>query len=135
LQNRLPQRAQFLYTPSWQVACVSLEREFVVLNARLRLASLWLSQTVRAVADWCLRIFVFLQAAKAGGEEGKAAWYLVTAIALAPFILLAPFNGALSNGLPKRWVLVSSAALCAAVVAVFGALGGGWLWCLGLAAV
>lgn len=106
-----------------------------MLNARLRLASLWLSQTVRAVADWCLRIFVFFQAARAGGQEGESAWYLVTAIAIAPFILLAPFNGAISNGLPKRWVLVGSAGLCALVVAGFGALGGSWLWCLGLAAV
>jgi hypothetical protein len=63
----------------------------------------------------------------------------VTPFFILPFILLAPGNGALSNGLPKRWVLVGSAAYCLGVAALLGLLLGEtadpWLWCLGLGLV
>jgi 1-acyl-sn-glycerol-3-phosphate acyltransferase len=49
-----------------------------------------------------------------------------------PAVLLAPFNGALCNSLPKRLVLVGSATYCFLVVVVFGLLGGAWVagWAL-----
>src|SRR5262249_8318302 len=110
-----------------------------VRNARMRLACLWLSQTARALADNCLRMFVVLEVARIWQKASDAAWSQVTPFFLLPFILLAPVNGALSNGLPKRWVLVGSAGFCLAVTALLAALldGGGdpWLWCVGLGLV
>src|SRR5262249_17216344 len=56
----------------------SFERvETFVRTARLRLASLWLSQVARVMADNCLRVFVLLSLANA---ERAAAWYLVVAL-------------------------------------------------------
>ena len=108
-------------------------------NARRRLACLWLSQTARALADNCLRMFVVLEVAGAGGRAGEAAWYQVTPFFILPFILLAPLNGALSNGLPKRWVLVGSAAFGLAMTALLLALpadgSAPWVWCVGLGLV
>jgi 1-acyl-sn-glycerol-3-phosphate acyltransferase len=104
-----------------------------LFRARFRLASLWLSQVARVLADNCLRIFVVLEIAKAGLKEQDAAWHQVTPFYYLPFILFAPVNGILGNGLPKRWVLMGSAVFCLAVTAVLGAeLGmksGPWLWC------
>src|SRR5262245_6446184 len=77
-------------------------------------------------------MFVILQVAEAGGAARDSAWHQATVVFIAPFLLLAPFNGALSNCLPKRTVLVGSAAFCLAVVGVFGLLGGPWLVCLGV---
>jgi 1-acyl-sn-glycerol-3-phosphate acyltransferase len=66
-----------------------------------------------------------------------AAWHQVTAFFILPFILLTPVSGALSNDLPKRWVLVGSAAYCLCVTILLGAFLGAsanpWLWCAGLA--
>ena len=101
--------------------------------ARLRLASLWVSQTARVLADWCLRVGAVLVAAR-GGATVQSAWHLATVVFISPFILLAPFNGVLCNGLPRRHVLVASAAwplLAAAGVA----LGVPTMACLGLAAL
>jgi 1-acyl-sn-glycerol-3-phosphate acyltransferase len=110
-------------------------RESFVLGARIRFASLWLSQVARVLADWCLRIGAWLEAARAGEAQRNSAWHLVTAVFIAPFIFLAPLNGCVSNGLPKRWVLTGAAAYCLLVTAGFTAAGGPWLWCLGLMAV
>ena len=58
-----------------------------------------------------------------------------------PALVLAPVNGALSNSLPKRRVLIGSAAYCVAVAVGFALLNafhpwpGWWLICLGFAAV
>ena len=71
-------------------------------NLRLRFAALWLSQSARVLADWCLRMFVVLQVARSAEAGNAYAWHEVTAIFIAPFILLAPLNGAISNGLNKR---------------------------------
>ncbi len=104
--------------------------------ARSRFLSLWLSQVSRTLADNCLRMFVVLQVAQAGAEQSAAAWYQVTPFFIVPFILLAPVNGAISNSLPKRWVLVGSAGFCLGATALAGVLLGaqsnGWLWCLAL---
>jgi len=101
-----------------------------VLQARLRFLSLWLGQTLRVLSDWCLRIFVVLEWAQSGQRECNSAWHLVTACFILPFIVLAPFNGALCNGLPRRWVLVGAAAFCLLALITFGAVGGPWLACL-----
>jgi MFS family permease len=103
-----------------------------VSSVSIRLACLWVSQTARVVADWCLRVFVWLELARLGERQLNSAWYLVTAVYITPFIFLAPTNGALSNALRKRWVLVASAAFCLGAAGLFAAFGGPWLLCLGL---
>ena len=71
-------------------------REDQVMPTRpvFRLACLWLSQTGRVLADWCLRVFVWLELAWLWRAQLSSAWYLVTAVYITPFILLAPSNGA-----------------------------------------
>ncbi len=104
-------------------------------SARLRLASLWLSQTARAAADWCLRLFVVLGLGRAAGGEDQAAWHLATAVFIAPFLLLAPLNGALSNGLPRREVLVGAATFGMAAAHLYAVATLPPLACLALAAL
>jgi 1-acyl-sn-glycerol-3-phosphate acyltransferase len=108
-----------------------LRWECLVLGARIRLASLWLSQVARVLADWCLRVTAFLQLA---GSNGYA-WHIATAIFIAPFVLLAPLNGCISNGLPRRGVLVGSAAFTLLIVALFAAMPVPWMICLGVVAL
>jgi 1-acyl-sn-glycerol-3-phosphate acyltransferase len=106
-----------------------------VRTARWRLASLWLAQVARVAADNCLRVFVFLELARAGATGRDAAWHITTALLMAPAVLLAPFNGALCNSLPRRWVLVGSSAFCLGVTLVFGLLDGFWVACWALVAL
>lgn len=108
--------------------------ESSVRDARFRLAGLWLSQAGRIGADHCLRIFVVLLAAEAGSAQREAAWHLVVALFVLPAVFLAPLNGAISNSLPKRAVVIGSASYCLAVVAYFAILGDSWLVCVGLVA-
>jgi hypothetical protein len=96
---------------------------------------LWVSQSARSLADWCLRMFVVLEVARAGERQRNFAPHLVTAVYIAPFILLAPANGALSNALRKRWVLVASSAFCLGGVAAVVLFGGPWLLAVALIAV
>jgi 1-acyl-sn-glycerol-3-phosphate acyltransferase len=103
-----------------------------VFGARIRLASLWLSQVARILADWCLRVTALLAWSDAAGPAGDA-WHVATAVFIAPFILLAPLNGCVNNGLPRRWVLVGSSAYTLLVVAVFAAAR--WPWMIGLGIV
>jgi hypothetical protein len=63
------------------------------------------------MADWCLRMFAVLELRDLPGGKSSA-WYLVTAIFIAPAIFFAPLNGPISNSLPKRSVLIGSAAFC-----------------------
>jgi len=98
-----------------------------VSNASLRLAFLWASQSARVLADWCLRLFVVLELARAGEKQLNSSWYLATAVYTAPFILFAPVNGALCNALCRRRVLAGSAAFCLAALALTTAFGGWWL--------
>ncbi|MBY0527226.1 MAG: MFS transporter [Gemmataceae bacterium] len=107
-----------------------------MLPARLRLASLWLSQVARVLADNCLRMFVVLLVARAGVVESRAAWFQVTPFFILPFLLFAPLHGALSNSLPKRAVLVGSSGFALIVSILLGlALGNesAGSWCVGLA--
>src|SRR5215468_9126321 len=94
-----------------------------VRGARVRLASLWLAQVARLMADYGLRLFVVLELAAAGPPLRDAAWHLATAVAMLPSVFLVPVCGALGNSLPKRAALVGAAAACLVVVAAF-ALGG-----------
>jgi 1-acyl-sn-glycerol-3-phosphate acyltransferase len=105
-----------------------------VFGARIRLASLWLSQVARVLADWCLRVTALLSWSDAAGPAGDA-WHVATAVFIAPFILLAPLNGCVNNGLPRRWVLVGSAAYTLLIVALFAAGQWPWMLCLGLVAL
>jgi 1-acyl-sn-glycerol-3-phosphate acyltransferase len=74
---------------------------------------------------------VLVLAHPASGQRDNAAFHLVTACFIAPFILFAPLNGALSNCLPKRRVLVGSSLFCLLVALLFGGLG--WPWLVGIA--
>jgi 1-acyl-sn-glycerol-3-phosphate acyltransferase len=100
--------------------------------AGLRLASLWLSQTARVLADWCLRMAVFAALLQEGVRAG---WHMTTAIFIAPFIVLAPLNGLLGNSLPRRAVLVGAAAFTLLSIVARPAFGVPWLVCLGLVAI
>jgi 1-acyl-sn-glycerol-3-phosphate acyltransferase len=106
-----------------------------VTAARIRLGALWLSQAARVLGDWCLRVFVVLDLAQAGTAQRDAAWHLVTALFLLPSVFLVPIYGALGNSLPKRRVLVASAAYCLVVVVFFSLWDGPWLACAGLLAM
>jgi 1-acyl-sn-glycerol-3-phosphate acyltransferase len=93
---------------------------------------LWLSQVARIVADFALRLFVLLglvDAAHAAQADRESAYHLLSALVMLPAVLLAPFNGALCNSLPRRWVLTGSAAFCGAVVVVLGLWQEWWLAC------
>jgi 1-acyl-sn-glycerol-3-phosphate acyltransferase len=98
--------------------------------ARLRLLSLWVSQTNRVVADWMVRLLAVLECAGAGDVGQQSAWHQATGLYVAPFLLLAPLNGSLSNALPRRWVLVGAATLSLLVIALQSGFGFSWLLCL-----
>ena len=104
-------------------------------RARISLVCLWFSQSARVLADWCLRMFVFLEIAQQGEKKLQSAWYLVTVVFIMPFIVLAPLNGILSNDLRKRWALVGSTAFSLGALGLCGLVGGSWLWALGLTAL
>jgi 1-acyl-sn-glycerol-3-phosphate acyltransferase/MFS family permease len=105
------------------------------LNARLRLASLWVSQVSRVLSDCTLRFLAALAWAGAVHEKRLAAWHVAVAAFIAPYLVLAPLNGGLSNALPRRWVLSGSALFSLLTVGAFALLGGSWLLCLLLVAV
>jgi 1-acyl-sn-glycerol-3-phosphate acyltransferase/MFS family permease len=109
-----------------------------VLAARSCLFSLWIAQVARTLADSCLRVFIVLQLSRCGLDTASV-WLVSLPFFIAPFVLLAPLNGALSNSFPKRWILAGSAAFCLCITALFAAVGGAqgdlWLWCIGLALV
>ena len=72
-----------------------------------------------------------LEVAGKSAEGQQSAWHVATAVFITPFIALAPLNGCLSNALSPG-VLAGSAAFTLAAVALFAALGGPWLACLGV---
>lgn len=104
-------------------------------SARWKLVCLWFSQVARVTADNALRFFVCLDYARHGEEYNNSAWYLVTAIFMAPAILLAPLNGALCNTLPKSSVLKGAALFGFLVMGAFALHNGDWLWCWALIAL
>lgn len=80
-------------------------------NARLRLASLWLSQVARVAADSCLAAVALFDLAW-GPVSQEIAWQFTIVWLTVPAILLIPLIGDLINSLPKRPVLLGSAGLC-----------------------
>ncbi len=102
---------------------------------RIRFVSLWLSLLARGLADWCLRLLVQLAVAGALLQDLGWSGHLVTSVFIAPFLVLAPLNGCLSNSLPRRLVLVGSAGLALVVVVLFALCQGAWLPCLALTAI
>lgn len=86
------------------------------------------------MADNCLRIYLVLDLAQQSQAQRESAWHLVAALFVFPSVFMAPVNGALSNSLPRRKVLVGAAAYCAAVVILFAVLHGPWLVALALVA-
>src|SRR5690349_16466222 len=87
------------------------------------------------MADYCLRVFVVLELARASGPGRESAWHLTTALLTLPMVVLCPFNGALSNSLPKGPVLVGTSLFCAGVIAAFAALDQLWVGCWALVAL
>jgi 1-acyl-sn-glycerol-3-phosphate acyltransferase/MFS family permease len=65
----------------------------------------------------------------------RSGWYLTTAVFIVPCVVLAPLNGYLSNGLPRRRTLVASAAFTLLAVVVCPVASSPWLVCLGAVAV
>ena len=65
----------------------------------------------------------------------RAGWHLTTAVFIAPFIVLAPFNGVLANSLPRRLVLVGAAGFALVAVVARTNFDVPWLVCLALVAV
>ncbi len=104
-------------------------------RSRIRFACLWLSLLARGLADWGLRILALLAAAGSLLKDLPSSGHLATTVFIAPFLVLAPFNGCLSNSLPRRLVLAGSAGLALLVVLLFGLVEGPWLLCLALTAV
>ena len=104
-------------------------------SARWKLVSLWLSQTTRVTADNALRFFVCLEYARQGAAQQNSAWYLVNAIFTMPAILLAPFNGAICNSLPKSRVLTWTALYGFVVMTGFCLAQDFWLACWALISI
>jgi 1-acyl-sn-glycerol-3-phosphate acyltransferase len=101
-------------------------------TARWKLVGLWLSQTARVTADNALRLFVYLHYAELGAAQRDSGWYLVTALFIWPSILLAPFNGALCNTLPKPSLLKTTTLFGVVVTAIFYFIDDHWLLCWAL---
>ena len=104
-------------------------------SARARFVSLWVSQVARVLADWALRLAAVAEWAAVRRVPASSAWYLATVVFVAPWIVLAPLNGALCNGLSRRRVLAVSAAYTLLVVALFPLTPFLWMACLGAVAL
>jgi 1-acyl-sn-glycerol-3-phosphate acyltransferase len=102
---------------------------------RLRLLALLIVQLARVMADWCLRLVAVLFGAGPDRKGILGSWHLATAVATAPFLVLAPFNGCFNNSLPRRLVLIVVSAFTLAVVVACAWFEFNWLVCLGLVAV
>jgi 1-acyl-sn-glycerol-3-phosphate acyltransferase len=80
-------------------------------------------------------IFLGLVGSNVGRAERDSAWHLLAALVMLPAVVLSPCNGAICNSLPRRWVLVGSAAFCFVVALAFGLADGPWVGCWALLAV
>jgi 1-acyl-sn-glycerol-3-phosphate acyltransferase len=88
-----------------------------VWQARGAVLCLWLSQVARVAADNALRFFIVLLLFYSAAHHNTA-WYLVTLLLMVPAVLLAPVNGAISNSLPKPFVVIGAASLSLAATIV-----------------
>ncbi len=104
-------------------------------SSRGRLASLWLSQCCRITADNVLRCHGVLMFTLGAGATQESGWEIATALLMWPAILLAPFNGALCNSLPKPKVLIGAAAYGLLVTLLFAITNRDWMWGWGLLAL
>lgn len=95
-------------------------------RGRWRFVALWTASSTRSAADAGLRLFVVLLATAGTAAERESAWHLVMALFMLPCVLLAPLNGALGNSLPRRNVLVGSAAYILLATLLFGWHGHAW---------
>ncbi len=102
--------------------------------SRWRLAGLWLSQLARVLADNWLRVFILLELERPWGGINQA-WHLIALLWMLPALVLAPFNGAVSNSQSKRLVLSAAAALGLAAVLGSAAAGLPWIVCWQLLAI
>jgi 1-acyl-sn-glycerol-3-phosphate acyltransferase len=100
----------------------------------IRLILLWLSQAARGLADGCLCLLAIFVYAGASADEKLFAWPVMV-VFVAPLIVLAPLHGCISNALPRRWVLATSAAFNLACVVICAVLRVPWIWCVGPAAL
>jgi 1-acyl-sn-glycerol-3-phosphate acyltransferase len=96
---------------------------------------LWVTQVARTLGDWSLRMLAMPEVAGASPTGPLSSAHVATAVFIAPSILLAPLNGALSNDLPRRAVLIGSCLFTLLAVAGFSLTGGPWLGCLAVVAV
>jgi MFS family permease len=103
--------------------------------ARWRLTALAISQSAHFMGNYCLRVYVVLLLASEGTTQRDTAWYLVAVLFMLPSIVFVPLYGAVGNSLPKRAVLVGSAAYCLSVVALFACIEQGWLACVACVAL
>lgn len=87
------------------------------------------------MADYGLRVFVVLNAARAGEGQRDSAWHLATALSMFPSIFLVPLYGAAGNSFPKRTVLVGTTAYTTLILTAFAWWGQGWMVCVGLVAL
>ena len=99
------------------------------------LVCLWISQTARVTADNALRFFVCLDYASQGESQRDNAWYLINAIFTLPAVVFAPFNGAISNSLPKSSVVRWTACYGFRVMFAFALLQSQWLTCWALISI
>lgn len=104
-----------------------------MFHARLRLGALWLSQSARALADYCLRSFVVLEVARSGQTAAAGSWHQVAPFAVLPFVFCAPFHGPLCTSRSPRRLMLASTMGCLLVALTSGLLLGPgtnvWLWC------
>ena len=80
------------------------------------------------LADNWLKLFLLL-AWQHQGSQIDSGWHLLIILWMLPALVLAPFNGALSNSLPKPYVLIGSGALGLAAVLCGGADWLPWIVC------
>jgi 1-acyl-sn-glycerol-3-phosphate acyltransferase len=108
-------------------------KERRLFAARLRLGSLWLSQSGRSLADYCLRSFVVLEIARAGSRAATASWHQVAPFAVLPFVFCAPFHGPLCTNWPPRRVMLIASMACLIIallsLSLLGPETDPWLWC------
>jgi 1-acyl-sn-glycerol-3-phosphate acyltransferase len=105
------------------------------VSTSIRLISLWLSQAARILADGCVCLLAIFAYAGASAEANLSTWPVVLGVFVAPFLVLAPLNGCISNALPRRWVLAGSAAFSLVAVVLCAVLGVPWTWYVGIVAL
>jgi MFS family permease len=98
-----------------------------VTEVRGRLLALWISQTIRALADGCLGGALLLHL---GGQDAPAgagsSWLLGAGIVLAALLGMAPSASALDHHFGRRRVLAAAAALSLGAVVLRGVFPEAW---------